>query len=94
MTEGYQECIFLYILEYSSRPRMAKTKCVKGKEEQGEGVIPCQLIQNFSKMKPYLVNFFLIWGGGGTLSIMRHVKIQNFSLIPLIAYDLWDFTFS
>ena len=53
---------------------MAKTKCVKGKEGQGEGVIPCQLIQNFSKMKPYLVNFFLIWGGG---YIVHHETCKN-----------------
>ena len=32
MTEGYQGCIFLY----NSRPRVAETKCVKGKEEQRE----------------------------------------------------------
>ena len=33
MTEGYQGCIFLN----SCRPRQAETKCVKGKEGQGEG---------------------------------------------------------
>ena len=33
MTEGYQGCIFLY----SSYPRQAEMKCVKGKEGQGEG---------------------------------------------------------
>ena len=33
MTEGYQGCIFLN----SSRRRQAETKCVKGKEEHGEG---------------------------------------------------------
>ena len=33
MTEGYQGCIFLY----NSRPRVEKTKYVKGKEGQGEG---------------------------------------------------------
>ena len=33
MTEGYQGCIFLN----SSRSRQAESKCVKGKEEQGEG---------------------------------------------------------
>ena len=33
MTEGYQGCIFLY----SSRPRQAETKCVNGKDGQGEG---------------------------------------------------------
>ena len=33
ITEGYQGCIFLN----SSCPRQAETKCVKGKEGQGEG---------------------------------------------------------
>ena len=33
MTEGYQGCIFLN----SCHSRQAETKCVKGKEEQGEG---------------------------------------------------------
>ena len=33
MTEGYLGCVFLY----SSLPRVAETKCVKGKKGQGEG---------------------------------------------------------
>ena len=33
MTEGCQGCIFFY----NSRPRVAETKLVKGKEGQGEG---------------------------------------------------------
>ena len=32
MTEGYQGCIFFY----NSRPRVAETKLVKGKEDKGK----------------------------------------------------------
>ena len=34
MTEGHQGWIFFV---YNSCPRVAETKCVKGKEEQGKG---------------------------------------------------------
>ena len=70
---------------------MPKTKCVKGKKARGRGnsmSIHPEFFKNETIPRQFFANM------EGTLSFMRHVKIQNFRLIAIIAYDLWDFIFS
>ena len=56
MTEGYLGCIFLY----SPRPRVAETKCVKGKEGQEEGKWEREKKEKKKKSKGLNLAIFLI----------------------------------
>ena len=80
----------VYILIYFS-PKDAKNEVCKRKKARGRGnsmSIHPEFFKNETIPRQFFANL------EGTLSIMRHVKIQNFRLIALIAYDLWDFIFS